>query len=457
MLPKDREVVASIQALRAIAVVFVVLNHFFPHHLSGGYIGVDIFFVVSGFLISSHLLRELKGGSLNFSRFYLRRARRLLPASLLVLALTCIAISLSMPSAWQVANLKDAAAAAVYGVNWRFAANAVNYFADSGFLSPVNHYWSLSVEEQFYLVWPALLYFSLRIAIARTRRTAESLIPAVIGVLMATILALSLISAILAIHHSPSAAYFLTFTRAWEFAAGGLAGLMLGKLKNQLADAHRFGPVSQAGVRRSRSCRGAGGPRCGDRPCHRGRPRFASGAPDHRFCTRAMARRHFLFALPLALAVADSCTSRPGSRQAENRLSDSPAWDFARPVGHHEAICRRSLPFSPVRTRAYGAILAQRARPCRLFADVGKLGKLRLSRRPIARRQRDRCRGEALPPFAESWPLLRRARDRVRRELSEFSSFGRPRFRLGELEDAGQCVSKWSSCREIPTFRFMPE
>jgi len=234
MLQKDREVVASIQALRAIAVVFVVLNHFFPARLQGGYIGVDIFFVVSGFLISSHLLKEIKRGDLNFSRFYLRRARRLLPASLIVLALTCLAVSLSMPSAWQVANLKDAAAAAVYGVNWWFAANAVNYFADSGVSSPVNHYWSLSVEEQFYLVWPALLYFSLRIAMARTRRTAESLIPIVIVVLLATILALSLISAIVAVHRSPSAAYFLTYARAWEFAAGGLAALMLGNLKNQL-------------------------------------------------------------------------------------------------------------------------------------------------------------------------------------------------------------------------------
>ncbi|HEY6487565.1 MAG TPA: acyltransferase family protein [Terracidiphilus sp.] len=101
--------------------------------------------------------------------------------------------------------------------------------------SPVNHYWSLSVEEQFYLVWPALLYVSLRVAMARTRRTAESLIPAVIGVLMGTILVLSLISAILALHHDRSAAYFLTYARAWEFAAGGLAGLMLGNLRNRLS------------------------------------------------------------------------------------------------------------------------------------------------------------------------------------------------------------------------------
>ncbi len=234
MLSKDRDVVASIQALRAIAVIFVVLNHFFPSHLPGGFIGVDIFFVVSGFLISSHLLRELKSGSLNFSRFYLRRARRLLPASLLVLTLTAVGSYLLLPLFSRAAFLKGAAAAAIYGVNWWFAANAVDYFADTGVPSPVNHYWSLSVEEQFYLIWPALLYFSLRVAMVRTRRTAESLIPAVIGVLMATILVLSLISAILALHHDRSAAYFLTYARAWEFAAGGLAGLMLGNLKNRL-------------------------------------------------------------------------------------------------------------------------------------------------------------------------------------------------------------------------------
>jgi peptidoglycan/LPS O-acetylase OafA/YrhL len=234
ILHKSTDVVSSIQALRALAVILVVLNHFFPHHVPGGYIGVDIFFVVSGFLISSHLLKELKSGDLNFSRFYLRRARRLLPASLLVLALTALGVYLLMPSAWQASNLKDVAFAAVYAVNWWFAANAVNYFADTGVVSPVNHYWSLSVEEQFYLVWPALLFLSLRAAVIKSRRSAESLVPAVIGSLMATILALSLISAILAIRHNRSAAYFVTYARAWEFAAGGLAGLTLGNLRNRL-------------------------------------------------------------------------------------------------------------------------------------------------------------------------------------------------------------------------------
>jgi peptidoglycan/LPS O-acetylase OafA/YrhL len=100
MQQKNRDVVASIQALRAIAVIFVVLNHFFPRAVPGGYIGVDIFFVVSGFLISSHLLKELKSGDLNFNRFYLRRARRLLPASLLVLTLTALSAYLLLPLAW---------------------------------------------------------------------------------------------------------------------------------------------------------------------------------------------------------------------------------------------------------------------------------------------------------------------------------------------------------------------
>lgn len=233
-IPRHQDVVASIQALRAAAVVFVVLHHLFPAHIRGGYIGVDVFFVVSGFLISSHLLKELQSGDLDFSRFYLRRARRLLPASLLVLALTALGSYAFLPWAWEAAKLRDAAAAAIYGVNWWLAANAVNYFADAGVASPVNHYWSLSVEEQFYLAWPALMYFSLRAVMAKTGRTPKSLIPSVMGTLMGAILALSLISAILAVRHNQSAAYFVTYARAWEFAAGGLTALMLGTLRNRL-------------------------------------------------------------------------------------------------------------------------------------------------------------------------------------------------------------------------------
>jgi peptidoglycan/LPS O-acetylase OafA/YrhL len=235
MQQKNRDVVASIQALRAIAVIFVVLNHFFPRAVPGGYIGVDIFFVVSGFLISSHLLKELKSGDLNFNRFYLRRARRLLPASLLVLTLTALSAYLLLPLAWQATNLKDVAAAAVYVANWWLAANAVNYFADMGIVSPVNHYWSLSVEEQFYLVWPALMFFPLRAAVTRTGRSAENLIPAVIGTVMAMVLTLSLFASILAVHHNQTTAYFLTYARCWEFAVGGLASLALSNLANRLS------------------------------------------------------------------------------------------------------------------------------------------------------------------------------------------------------------------------------
>ena len=224
---QGQKVVASIQALRAIAVSLVVLNHFFPRAVPGGFIGVDVFFVVSGFLISSHLFKELAQGKLDFGKFYLRRARRLLPASLLVLSLTAVFAYALMPAAWQASNLKDVAAAALYSVNWWLAASAVDYFADNGAASPVNHFWSLSVEEQFYLVWPGLLYLGLLAGAAISRQSFLRLIPPVISVLLALVLVLSLISAVHALASDRAAAYFVTYARAWEFAAGGFAALAL--------------------------------------------------------------------------------------------------------------------------------------------------------------------------------------------------------------------------------------
>jgi peptidoglycan/LPS O-acetylase OafA/YrhL len=143
----------QIQALRAVAVGLVVVYHFWPTSITGGYVGVDVFFVISGFLITSHLLREAdRDGRISLPGFYARRARRLLPASLFVLVVTAIATTLILPiTRWGTA-FHDILASAVYVENWQLAARSVDYLAASTLASPVQHYWSLSAKEQFYLV-----------------------------------------------------------------------------------------------------------------------------------------------------------------------------------------------------------------------------------------------------------------------------------------------------------------
>ena len=149
----------ELQALRAIAVVGVVVYHLWPGILPGWYAGVDVFFVISGFLITSHLLRELSStGRLQLGRFYARRARRLLPAAFLVLLATVVATLVLMPTRDWVQVLREVIASVLYVENWVLASDAVDYLAqNNNIASPVQHFWSLSVEEQFYLVWPLIL------------------------------------------------------------------------------------------------------------------------------------------------------------------------------------------------------------------------------------------------------------------------------------------------------------
>lgn len=226
----------DIQGLRALAVGLVVVFHLLPSLVPGGYIGVDVFFVISGFLITAHLVRELEStGRVRITEFWARRVRRLLPASLLVLAVCVVLTFTVMPAITRPQNFTEIAFASGYVLNWNLAASAVDYLNATNPESLVQHYWSLSVEEQFYLVWPILLTVAVFIA-ARSRMRAPSTRPLSAsvttrrGVLAALLLVfiLSLAFSIYETARSQPSAYFITTTRAWEFALGGLVALVPG-------------------------------------------------------------------------------------------------------------------------------------------------------------------------------------------------------------------------------------
>ncbi|GAA3458147.1 acyltransferase family protein [Saccharothrix longispora] len=224
----------DIQALRAVAVLAVVVNHLWPHALTGGYVGVDVFFVISGYLITSHLDREITAtGRVRLGRFYARRVRRLLPAAFLVLAVSLVAAWFLLPYPRWRANATEAFAAATYWENWLLAAKSVDYSAANAAASLVQHYWSLSVEEQFYLVWPLLLVLLVKV---RARRAQ------LVGV--AVVSAASLAFSIHYTQVEPTQAYFVTPVRVWEFGLGALVALAAVRLPARLAEAASFAGLS---------------------------------------------------------------------------------------------------------------------------------------------------------------------------------------------------------------------
>ncbi|WP_445152374.1 acyltransferase family protein [Baekduia sp. Peel2402] len=215
----------EIQALRALAVSLVVAAHLWPNLVPGGYVGVDVFFAVSGFLITSLLVEEVIGsGRIGLVGFWARRARRILPAALVTLGVTAIATLILVPSHRWGAFLTEIVTSATYVENWRLAHTAVDYFAKADGISPVQHYWSLSVEEQFYLVWPLLLIGALALTRGRKPTTRVAALALAMGALTAISLAYSIIHTAA----DPRPAYFVTPTRAWEFGLGGLVALGLG-------------------------------------------------------------------------------------------------------------------------------------------------------------------------------------------------------------------------------------
>ncbi|WP_193046318.1 acyltransferase family protein [Mycolicibacterium baixiangningiae] len=213
----------DIEGLRAIAVLFVLIWHAGVSWLPGGFVGVDVFFVVSGFLMTTILHREhVRYGRISVAEFYGRRARRLIPASTLTLLATGLATFLVLPDTrWRDIGL-DIAAAGGYLVNWRLADRAVDYLAQDTAPSPIQHFWSLSIEEQFYIFWPLLIVL-LAWVIKRTGGSATAVTFAALVIIAAGSLAWS----VYLTDADASRAYFVTTTRLWELALGGLVALAM--------------------------------------------------------------------------------------------------------------------------------------------------------------------------------------------------------------------------------------
>ena len=158
--------------------LLVIVAHAGFGTFSGGFVGVDVFFVISGFLITSLLMREAATtGRISLLGFYARRARRILPAAALVAVATVVASIVLLPLVRAVEVIKDSVWAAAFAANIRFASVGTDYFAQGEPASPLQHYWSLSVEEQFYLVWPLLLVGAIALG-RRPRRPAGPTYPA---------------------------------------------------------------------------------------------------------------------------------------------------------------------------------------------------------------------------------------------------------------------------------------
>src|SRR6204780_505054 len=198
----------DIDGLRAIAVLAVIGFHAFPAWIRGGFIGVDVFFVISGYLISTILLTGMERGSFRFSQFYIRRIRRIFPALIVVLLSLLVVGWLVLFSIEYMALGKHVAGSAAFVSNFVLW-NEADYFDKAAPTKPLLHIWSLGIEEQFYVIWPLLLYLTWK-------RKAATL------TLLLLLLVVSFTFNVRSAHSNPAADFYSPLTRFWELMAGAV-------------------------------------------------------------------------------------------------------------------------------------------------------------------------------------------------------------------------------------------
>jgi peptidoglycan/LPS O-acetylase OafA/YrhL len=230
--PGDRKFRPDVEGLRAVAVLLVVLYHANVPRLTGGFVGVDVFFVLSGFVITGLLLRErATAGTTKLLNFYGRRSRRILPAATLVIMLTVLASYHWLGFITGDSTADTGRTASLFYANFHFISIGTNYLASQAPPSPLQNFWSLSVEEQFYVLYPTLFIVAALVWSRVSLRLK-------LTVLLSLSIVASLTWSIMQTSNNAVSAYFSPFTRAWELALGGLvavASLQLAKLPRYVA------------------------------------------------------------------------------------------------------------------------------------------------------------------------------------------------------------------------------